>query len=120
MRKYSRSRFTEAASVLSVPTQLKANRFLAFTAKPLARVSLGDVQSFAGSLSALAQSSKSADAGGYQELVSLCSKDRLLPLLRRRGPAVARMNNPSLVSPALAQGFGRGGTQLDRYPASPC
>lgn len=48
----------------------KAERFLEFTMKPLVRVSLGDVQAFADSLTELAQSSKAQTLAAIKSLLA--------------------------------------------------
>lgn len=57
----------------------KAERFLAFTTKPLARVSLGDVQAFADSLIGLAQSSKAQTLAAIKSLLAFAHKIGYIP-----------------------------------------
>ena len=57
----------------------KAGRFLAFAMKPLVRVSLGDVQAFADSLTGLAQSSKAQSLATIKSLLAFAHKIGYIP-----------------------------------------
>ncbi len=57
----------------------KATRFLAFVMKPLVRVSLGDVQAFADSLTGLAQSSKAQTLAAIKSLLAFAHKIGYIP-----------------------------------------
>ena len=57
----------------------KAGRFLAFVMKPLVRVSLGDVQAFADSLTGLAQSSKAQTLAAIKSLLAFAHKIGYIP-----------------------------------------
>lgn len=57
----------------------KAERFLSFSMKPLARVSLGDVQAFADSLTGLAQSSKAQTLAAIKSLLAFAHKIGYIP-----------------------------------------
>src|SRR5258705_2461181 len=57
----------------------KADRFLAFAMKPLVRISLGDVQAFADSLTGLAQSSKAQTLAAIKSLLAFAHKIGYIP-----------------------------------------
>src|SRR4030095_8261285 len=70
---HGRSKHTQRAYLA------KAGRFLAFTVKPLGRVSLGDVQAFADSLTGLAQSSKAQTLAAIKSLLAFAHKIGYIP-----------------------------------------
>ena len=70
---HGRSRHTQRAY------SAKAERFLAFTIKPLVRVSLSDLQSFADSLTGLAQSSKAQTLAAIKSLLAFAHKIGYIP-----------------------------------------
>ena len=70
---HGRSKHTQRAYLA------KAERFLTFAMKPLARVSLGDVQAFADSLTGLAQSSKAQTLAAIKSLLAFAHKIGYIP-----------------------------------------